>query len=408
MDTARRTLATDLINLRDQLSGASTALRTALPMLGAARPQRYFIGFENEAEARGIGGLPGAFAILTVDDGKLTFTHFGSDSELRDIAVHVDLGADFQARYGPADPTGTFQNSDISPDFTDAARIWAATWTKKSGQPITAAIAIDPTALSELLKVTGPATLPDGSKVSSNNVVALTQQTQYETFGDRAARKDYLSTVAKAVSNRLTGGGNVLKLLRAATRVAGERRILIWSADPAVQANLITTGYGGALSGGSDPFTGFVVVNATGSKLDYYLDRTMTYQRAGCGADSTTVATFTMTNSAPASGLPRFVTLRADDHAKSARPGDNRLFVTYYGTAGARIESVAVDGKAVVLASGTEKGLTTVTADIELAAGSTHLMTVMLREPAAHAPVQILRQPLVRPMTVSVTGASCS
>ena len=31
------------------------------------------------------------------------------------------------------------------------------------------------------------------------------------------------------------------------------------------------------------PFSGFTVVNSLGSKLDYYLDRSMTYQRNGCG-----------------------------------------------------------------------------------------------------------------------------
>ena len=45
-------------------------------------------------------------------------------------------------------------------------------WKKKSGQQVTGAIAIDPTALSYLLQVTGPATLPDGEVVSADNVVA--------------------------------------------------------------------------------------------------------------------------------------------------------------------------------------------------------------------------------------------
>ena len=52
---------------------------------------------------------------------------------------------------------------------------------------------IDPTALSYLLAVTGPAELPDGTQASAANVVALTESTTYETFAtDDSGRRDYL------------------------------------------------------------------------------------------------------------------------------------------------------------------------------------------------------------------------
>jgi hypothetical protein len=407
VNSARTTVAADLAKLSGQLSGANRAVKVLLPMLGQYRPQRYFVGFENEAEARGLGGLPGAFVIVTADHGTIRFTHFGSDTELAKVSTNLNLGTDYANRYGADDPTGTYVNSDVSPNFPDAARIWAAMWQRVSGQRVDGAIAIDPTALSYLLRVTGPAALPGGGVVSASNVVALTEKNQYALFSDTAARKAYLVQVSKAIARRLVHGGDSVGLVRAAARAAGERRLVFWTADQPTETMLTTSGWGGVLSAGDGPFSGFVVVNAAGSKLDYYLDRSMSYVRRGCGAGGTSVATLRLTNNAPSSGLPPYVTTRADVAPRGAKPGDNRLLVTYYASAGARIPSVTVDGQPVAVATATEQGLVTVTVDVELPVGSSRTITVRVTEPPADGPVQVLDQPLVRPMTVHVSGSDC-
>lgn len=409
---SRDAVAKAMVELDDELAGADRTVRVLLPMLGQSATQRYFVGFMNEAESRGLGGIPGAFAIVTANHGKITFTHFGADTELTGVRAEVKLGAEFDARYKQDDPTGVFPNSDLSPDFSYAAQIWAGMWQAKTGQRVNGALAVDPTALSYLLGVTGPATLPDGSTLDASDVVALTQQKQYQMYGsqsahDTAARKAYLSTLAKAAAEKITHGGNGTAMVRALTRAAGERRLLVWSADASTEQLIIDGGWAGVLDADGAPFSGFVVNNAAGSKLDYYLDRTMSYERTGCGPGSTSVATFTVTNNAARNGLPRYVTIRADHPPKGAKPGDNRLLVTYYGSAGASIRSVEIDGKPVTLATITENRLVTVTADIELPVGESTTITVNLREPAAASAVQLLQQPLVRPMKTHIAGDHC-
>jgi hypothetical protein len=409
VNSARTEFAHDLDELDGELAGASRTVQTLLPMLGQSGLQRYFIGFENEAEARGLGGLPGAFAIVTADHGAITFTHFENDTALNKISVDLNFGADFANRYAVDDPTGTYVNSDISPNFPYAAQIWAAMWQKKSGEHVDGAIAIDPTALSYLLKVTGPAALPDGSTVNADNVVALTQQREYSLFANVAQRKAYLVGVSKAISKQLVNGsGKTVDLVRAVAKAAQQRRFVVWTANPTTEAAIAASGYGGVVQGGSGPFSGFVVVNAAGTKLDYYLDRSMTYTRSGCGPGSTAVATFALTNNAPRTGLPTYVTNRADaDPPADVQPGDNRLLVTYYASAGASVRSVSIDGKPLTVASAAENGLVTVSVDVELPVGATRTMTVTLTEPPAQTGVEILQQPLVRPMTVHVSGSTC-
>jgi hypothetical protein len=406
-NSARSSVLTSLTGLRDDLTGAQRAVRTLLPMLGQSTLQRYFVGFENEAEARGLGGLPGAFAILTVDHGRFAFTHFGNDPELSKVSADLDLGADFNTRYGQDAPTETYINSNVSPDFSDAARIWAAMWEKKSGQHVDAAIAVDPVALSYLLKATGAASLSDGSQVSAANVVALTQKVQYSRFSIDSARNAFLNDIAQTVAKKLTsGGGNTMALVRAATKAVGERRIAVWSADPTIQANIVAAGYGAVLQS-SNASTGFVVVNAAGSKLDYYLERTMSYRRSSCAA-GTAIATFTLTNDAPRAGLPAYVTVRVDHPPAAARPGDNRLLVTYYASHGADITSVKVDGRRIGVTSLPEKGLVTATIDVEVPAQASRTITVTVREPVRDGPLQVLRQPLVRPMKVDLDAPNCN
>jgi hypothetical protein len=409
VDTARASVLGQLTPVADQLDGAARAVHTLLPMLGQSGTRRYFVGFLNEAEARGLGGLPGAFAIVTADHGTLKFTHFENDNALHHVQVHLDLGADFNARYGKTTPTKNYGNSDWSPHFPDAARIWAAMWQKKSGEHVDGALAIDPTALSYLLKVTGPATMPDGERITAGNVVALTEKDQYSRFNNDAARKLYLVELARAVSRRLIGGGSgdTKALVRAAGHAAGERRLVVWSADPAVEANLVRADYAGVVESDGSPFTGFVVSSPRSGKLDYYLGRSMTYRRTGCGSASTAVATFTLTNLAPATGLPIYVTTRLDHPPPGAKPGDNRLLATYYASAGARITAMSIGGKPIAIKPMPENGLVTVTADIEVPVGASRTLTVTLREPATDRALEVLRQPLVRPVTVRVSGDSC-
>ena len=411
VSSARSSVLAQLTDVDGELGGADRAVRIALPMLGDTGERRYFVGFMNEAEARGTGGILGAYAIATVKDGHLHFDHFGSDTDFAHVRADVDLGADYTALYGQDDPAGVSANSDISPDFRDAGRIWTGLWKAKTGESLDGAIALDPTTLGYLLGVTGPARTVDGRIVDAGSVVALTQKDLYARFGsgsaaDDAARKQYVVQLVRAISGDLGSGGDAHGLVRAFSRAATERRFLVWSADPRIEAQLVAAGWAGAL----DPrpgsvYTGFVVNNAAGSKLDYYLERRMTYRRSGCSGRS--VATMTLTNTAPATGLPRYVTIRADRASRASRPGDNRLLVTYYATPGARINGVTLDGAPVGSTQLTERGLVTVTTDLELPVGASRTLRVSVDEPAGAHGVQVLRQPGVQPLAVTVDGPSC-
>jgi hypothetical protein len=409
VDDARSQVMRSLNELSNTLRTLNRTAGLLLPMLGSDGPKRYFIGFGNEAELRGSGGLPGSYAIAEVDNGKIKLTHFGSDDDFNGIDTGLDLGNEYNTLYATTGPTFTYQNSTVSPDFPRAGQIWAAMWKAKTGQTIDGGIMIDPTALGYLLDVTGPATMADGEQISGDNVVALTQQTLYSKFStNNIARKQYLLDVAKTASEKLlSGSGNSANLIKAALKGANERRLAIWSADSALEAQLQDTSLSGALVQTKDPFTGFVAINAGGNKLDYYLNRKLSWIASGCGATRSTEATVTLTNNAPASGLPLYVSGRADHPDYPTKPGDNLLIVQYYATQGAKLTAASLDGKPVGLYVLSEKGHPVYVVSVELPRGTSRTLKFYTDEPNNGAPVKVLSQPGVIAEKITATAESC-
>ncbi|MHB8188203.1 MAG: DUF4012 domain-containing protein [Dermatophilaceae bacterium] len=414
IDTARVDVLSQLTALDDTVKSANLAVRILPVMLGQNGPKHYFVAFQNEAEARGTGGLPGAFAIIAADHGKLSFTRFESDIALAGITADVDFGPDYHHLYDGAGTTTLYGNGNLSPNFPYAAQIWASMWQKYSSEHVDGVIAVDPTTLSYLLAVMGPATLPDKSQVNAGNVVALTQSTAYAKFSDLSAatqgqRRAYLLAIASAVSKKiLDAHGESAALMRAVGKAAGERRLLVWSADPAVQADLAQTSVAGIIPTTKAPYVGLSIVNDGGNKLDYYLDRSLTWQRVGCGSTRQTTVTITLTNNAPASGLSEYVTARSDRRSYPIQPGDNRLEVSYFATEGALMEGVTVAGQPGTASIGVEHGHPVYTVDLELPRGTSRTIVLHLSEPVGKGEPIVLRQPLVRPLHVKLDDASCS
>jgi hypothetical protein len=180
-------------------------------------------------------------------------------------------------------------------------------------------------------------------------------------------------------------------------------RLKVWSAHAAEQRLLGTRPYSGTLPDAPGPFAGLVLNNAAGSKLDYYLDRSLRWEAGGCsGSDRSVTATVTLTNRAPTSGLPDYVTQRDDRPPYRTRPGDNRLLVSYYAGVGAKLAGATLDGRPALLAPGVERGHSVYTLDLELPAHSHRTLVLHLLEPHANGTPVLLQQPLVTPLRTTL------
>lgn len=414
VDRATGEVDTALTSLVKDMDTVAAVVEAAPTLLGNDAPKRYFVGFQNESETRGSGGLPGAFGILVADHGTLTFTHFGSDSEIWNFDSGLDLGAEYNQKWRDFMPAAQYLNSTVDPDFRYAGQIWAALWEKKTGEHIDAALSLDPTALSYFLGATGPATLPDGSQVSAQNVVDLTQREAYSKFdslpGEAGikARKDYLLGVATAAERQVldSGGSNIRGLFNATRHATDERRLLLWHSDPQIEKFLQTQSVGGAIIATKDPFVASAVINFGANKLDYYLSETIDWSAKGCGTSREVTVTIKLTNNAP-TGLSPYEAARHDKHPYPVGDGDNRVLLHYIGTAGGALAKVTIDGQETSVASGTSNGHPAYSTLVEIPRTKTVTVVLNLREPGqAQTPTSVV-QPMVTPVKFTAEPAHC-
>lgn len=392
------------------------AARLLPPMLGGEGRRRYFLAFQNNAEARGTGGLLGAYGVLEAERGRLRLLRLGPNTDLEPLdRMPLDLGPDFADLYG-ADPA-LWVNANMSPHFPYAARLWLEMWRRQTGERLDGVIATDPVALSLVLRATGPVALPGGQQVTAGNAVALTLRDVYARYprsGDNPVRDRYLQGIAASVVEALLSGqGEPRAIAGALGQAAGQRRLLVWSRVPAEAAGLAETPLGGVLDGTPGPFGAVVVNNAAGSKLDYYLARDVRYTARACGAQRRrSRLEIDLTNTAPARDLPRYVTLRVDRGRLTqgivGRPGTNVLLVNVYAAAGAHFTGGRLDGRDLFVGQHRERGHPVYTFTVSIEPGQTRRAALEFSEPAVGGRARTIEQPLVQGQRTRMEAVTCS
>ncbi|MGI5287047.1 DUF4012 domain-containing protein [Nonomuraea polychroma] len=405
IDQARATALREVDRLSGWLGIAEDAAALLPPMLGHHGPRRYFLAFQTNAEARGTGGLVGAFGILNAGRGRIGIERLASNASLDSSSTKVaDHGPAFLARYGPG-ALSMPANSNLSPHFPYAATTWAALWRRQTGQRLDGAIATDPVGLAYLLKLIGPVKLPSGETVSAGNVVDLTERAAYARYSDQGERKRFLITIASAVSEAMMRTRpEPAALLPTLSRLVEERRIQIWSRRTAEQRRLAATPLGGVLPEKPGPFAGLVVNNSAGTKLDYYLERSLEYELSPCSADGSRVARvrIRLGNDVPRVKLPTYVTDRLDYPKHRPAVGSNLLWVSLYAGVGAKLGGVRIDGKSAAVITEVERSHPVYSTMLEFAPRQARTLDFLLVEPASAAPPAVPVQPLARPQQTRI------
>jgi hypothetical protein len=345
-------------------------------LAGADKPKKYLIAVQNSAEARGTGGILGAYAIIELKKGSLKVIETGSNEPLYGSSLEkipIDMPDEYKRLYG--ENPAILQNSNLSPHFPYGAEIWLALWEKKFDQTLDGVIAIDPTALSYILRSTGPITLNSGEQITSDNLVADTLKDAYKRFEkDNKARKAYLVDIMNATVKHLNSGDySKLKMAQAIRDGIVANRILFYSTDKSAQNKLSQTRLGGFMSLESNNEFRTVIQNIDAGKLDYYLDRDVTIESKSCEKLRETQVRIRVTNTLKsATGLSSYVLTRADKgKPASLIAGSHRFKVFIYGPTNAKLVSVSRENRMANLGGGsTERDRPIYVADVDLAPGA--------------------------------------
>jgi hypothetical protein len=381
---ARRDLLELLEDTSKTVTNALGAARVVPGMLGADGPRRYFLAIQNNAETRGSGGLLGAYGVIEASRGKLSLATVGSNSSLPRLdKPAIDMGEAFDQRYGKFEPAQEWRNTNVSPDFPSVHAMYAAMYQEARGERIDGSIAVDPVALSYILKVTGPAKVGKQA-VTAVNVVDLTERGVYARIKEPADQDLFFQALARAVYEQITSGsGSTTGLFDALGKAAGGGHLLLASSHESEQVVLAATPIGGAIPVVAAPYLHVGMNNVAGGKLDYYLRRTIDYRlvRRDDGRGRATV-TVRLTNDAPRRGLPLYVTQRLDPPDGKPRPvGQNRVYLSVYAGLGASAETVTLDGEALRFEPLVERGHGVFSAYVTTDPGQVRTLVFTINEP---------------------------
>jgi hypothetical protein len=358
---------------------------------------------QNSAEARGTGGILGALAIVEFDKGNFKVLQANSNvifpSERR---TPIDMPKEFVDLYG-YDP-GIFQNSNLSPHFPYGAEIWMALWERKYGGRLDGVIAVDPTALSFILKSTGPVKLDDGEVITSKNVVYKTLSEAYKRFeDDNVARKEYLVRMMKAVFAKIERREfEELIFAHQIKRAILANRLLVYSRDVATQKKLAPTKLAGHMSLNPNNEFRAVIKNTDASKLDYYIERSVKIESVECNNESLGRITVTVRNVLESGeGLPAYVLTRADkvkpsDYVK----GQHRFELFLYGPSFSSFSGGTRLGSGELGGVGVERNRPVLVTDIDLKPGETEVVSAEFR--GGSGKITYVEQPLVRDSSIEI------
>jgi hypothetical protein len=376
-------------------------------ILASPKPLKYLVAIQNSAEARGTGGILGAYAIVEFYKGSIKVVKTGSNEPLYGTSlkkIPVDVPQEFLNLYG--NNPAIIQNSNLSPHFPYGAEIWLGLWKEEFGEDLGGVIAVDPTALSYVLRSTGPITLADGEQITSENVVAETLEVAYKRYeNDNKARKQHLVDIMDAVVAKLNSGGySKVKMAQALRDGIVANRILVYSANRDVQAKLSKVRLGGFMSLEENNEFRAVIQNIDAGKLDYYLDRSVEIESQSCERLRETQVKVRLINTLKsAEGLSAYVLTRADKGKPAFLvPGSHRFKVFIYGPVGAKVVSVSRENRIANLGgASTERKRPVYVVDVDLAPGQSE--ELLANFSGGTGKISFIDQPLVRTTRVSIS-----
>jgi hypothetical protein len=249
-------------------------------ILGWDGPRRYLVLTQDPAEIRPTGGFTGSYGIVKIDRGRITERSF------QDVA-RLDLPWDYPRieppraltdyLLGPEQPW-QFADANWSPDYPtsagDALRLYA---NETGDSRFDGVIAMTTYTIDELLKVTGPVTVPayDATIAPGETTLRILQLTRVESTPGED-RKAILPAFADALLAALLDlpPEDWPDLLGTVDTLRREHLFLAWFPDPADQALAVRSGFAGAVRSDPGDYVYPVDTNvAPATKLDYLATR---------------------------------------------------------------------------------------------------------------------------------------
>lgn len=385
---------------------------TLLDMAGSNGTKTYLVIFQNNAEIRATGGNPAASMILTMTDGALGYADQASSTTFYQAGTAGNVYSSI-----PEETTKLYlsgftrysQDYTMSPDFPTTAQLFQDVWAATSGARFDGVISIDPTVLSHMLAVAGPATLSSGEQVTAENAVKLVLSDAYERFPNGRDSDAFFADVSKSVFGHLTTASwDPMAMLGALEQSAKEQRVYLSFTDPAAQELAVEMGVDGALPADNTAQTqvGMYLNDSSVGKLEYHLTTAVS---ATCDPTARTITTTMTLHNGITDDISSPYTLGARNGRFGIPRTTMMLDVLTFAPPGATIVSTvpAVGEVSEWERTGVEKGHTAVSKTVFVGKGETVTVSSTVALPQGDlGPLNLRYTPTAQATPVTI-DASC-
>jgi hypothetical protein len=427
LDGMDRRFVSAVDEIAPTLIGAETLLGQIEPLVGILPivlsdegNRTWFVALQNLTEARATGGIFGSYAVLNINDGVVKMTATGSDQDL--VPIVPPLGGvpnSFVDLWGAN--IDDWRSINVSPHFPYTGRMVANQWEAYSGEKVDGVLAFGQGIVQYMLAASGPITV-DGTTIDASTVIDFLSLGVYEKYPNVTDKNAFVSDLVAELFLRLqTGSFDIESLLSATGTTPTDDRLLAWATKRETEQKIIDSGYGGMISTEYGPTALLAINNGGGNKLEQFLHVSVEYSLGACSKDASensraATMTITLTNSAPPSGLPPYVSPREDyaDTLESKPVGSNLEIVSVYLPVGAEEGDTTIDGDAEFGYVGVERGRTVLAFDVDLNPRETKTLVVPWTEPTVGEAVvdmlgakqTVVTQPSLNPIVVKTPAAS--
>lgn len=277
-------------------------LAQTLPTIaGYPKEKTYLFLLQNNRELRPTGGFIGTYGILKLDSGEIS--QFDTDN----IYNLDNPAADYVTEPSPAPiaaHTSTknwlMRNINWSPDFpTTAAKAEDKYFEELGLSKETSAIAVDsvdgviaitPTFIESLLRLTGPLTV-DGLTFNEENLFETLEHevefAYYEKGIDDADRKEIIGDLSSRLMDELFAleKSQFPQLWETFVDNVDQKQILIYVDDPITQQLVEEQNWSGEMRSYEGDYLMFVDANLAALKTDNVMERELTYSVSEDGGD---------------------------------------------------------------------------------------------------------------------------
>lgn len=285
----RDQISEQLPKIKEATENAVALSRLVPGVAGYPQKQTYLFLFQNNTELRPTGGFWGSYGVLKVKNGEIdefwTDDTYNLDKQAKPSGIQkpwqlVKLSYD--------DPNWYFRDGNWNPDFPTSAEKAEWFYHKEGGkEEFDGVLAITPTFIESLLKVTGPIELEDWgytfkSEDFTEKIQYFVEKKYYELGIPETERKGILGDLSQKLFDEvlLLPSEKWTEFFSVIQDNLNQKQVLLYIHDKETQNYVKEQNWGGEVIRVPDDYLLVVDSNMASLKTDAYIDRNISYELA--------------------------------------------------------------------------------------------------------------------------------